>query len=984
MMVCGWLTLVSGLAAIAPGPALLPVDDRKADDTLLPAGVVHEQPQLFGVYVHVWPLQDGTQVFQYHGDFSLHLGQRRLTSQNAVVWMEQTEWEGTRIYQYDVYLSRFAYARDAAGTVTTGPVLFVTFNASKPAVFADDVHTTEPASETELYREASKIRQRIRTEGGLHAPRGDMEVFSSEPGAPRAAERPRAAVYFQSDELRFDPASRTVSVAGDVYVSQGHTDSSEFLEIRSDAAVLFLAERQPESEDELSTFPEVPDAPELRPFPSTPGDLPKDTDTESVFGLGPGLGSRVAGVYLRGDVVLTRGEMMIRASEIYYDFENDRALILDAVMRVMAIEREVPIYVRAEQARQLSTTEYFARNATLSTSEFHTPHVHLGVSEIRLIDRTPRDARGEITGFQAGSYEFRDATLNIEGVPIAYWPYAAGDFRVSETAIRSVRTAYSDDFGATFQSKWYLFNLLGVETPPGVDGTLRLDYFSKRGPGTGIDLDYEFDDSYGLFRGYYINDEGEDNLGPMRDGKFANENRGRTLVRHRLFLPDDWELTIEGSYISDPNFLEEYFNAEWEEGKEQETLLYLKKQRDNWALTALAQWRILDFLTQTEHLPELGFHWIGEPLGNIASLYSESHVGWVRYRPDDRLDRRPFSLRTRWDPSESSDSTFRFDERAEVQIPIKFTDPYLNVVPFAAGRYTYWDDTPNDGALDRLWGTTGVRASSQFWRTFPDIQSELFDVQGIRHIIRPEVTAWASASNRDPRHFYPFDEGIEDIHDAYGTSLALRQVWQTHRGGAGEEDEEADWRNVDLLSFDVEVNLFGNAVEPHTPIGRFYPTRPENSVPRNHVKTDLVYRVSDTTALLSDANFDLDDGDMDTFALSYAVERTPRWSYFIGYRWIHETDSNLLGAGTNYRINEKYTLAVRSYFDLDRGKTATMDLTIIRKFPRWYAAFTFALDEIEEDIGVGVTVWPEGAPQATIGSRRYTSLSESTGIRPQD
>jgi hypothetical protein len=280
----------------------------------------------------------------------------------------------------------------------------------------------------------------------------------------------------------------------------------------------------------------------------------------------------------------------------------------------------------------------------------------------------------------------------------------------------------------------------------------------------------------------------------------------------------------------------------------------------------------------------------------------------------------------------------------------------------------------------------GARTSTQFWGLFPDTESEILDVHGVRHIIRPEAAGWYSCSNRKPSDFYPFDPYIEDVQDAYGGSFALRQLWQTKRGGPGLAGGAGDWRKVDWITFDVELNLFGNSPDDHEtlPVGRYYSVRPENSIARNHIRTDFAYRISDTTAILSDGNFDLNDGDLDTFNVSWAVERTPRFSYFIGYRRIHDTDSDLIGAGTNYEISPKYRMAVRAYYDIERGETEQVDLTIVRKFPRWYGAVTFALDNIKNDFGVGFSAWPEGAPQAAIGSRQYTSLSESTGIRPED
>lgn len=967
---------------------LVPLDDEAATQPLLPAGISQSVPELFGNYAYVWTTEDGAQVVQYHGSFSFHLGARRLKSRQAVVWMHPREWEGKPYYHFEVFLSGHARVRDSAGAITTGSPLFVTLDTAQAAVLEADVTTEATSADTPLYAEATKVRQFVQRRSRLIQGLGaDMEVVDL--AGPPTAELPRArpVVRYRADEERIDEARRIIVATGDVYVSQGLIDSGDFLEIRADAAVLFLTHATPKgsgSDDPLSAQPgdapaqpgDAPTDPALEPFPEETVEALDSTGTRSgagVGGLGEGMGTGVAGVYLRGDVVLSRGERMIRASELYYDFQNDRALMLDAVMRALAPTREVPIYVRAHQVRQLSSTEYLARGARISSSEFYTPHVHIGAEEVYLTDLTPRDESGDITGIIAGRFRIHDATLNLEGVPVAYWPQVAGEFRQSETSIRGIRTAYSSDFGATLQTKWYMFNLLGLEEPEGVDAIWRLDYFSDRGPGTGYDIDYETENSFGLFRGYYIYDEGEDHLGPFRDGELKHHNRGRATWRHRELLGDGWEVTLEGSYISDPNFLEEYFNAEFEEGKKQESLIYLKKQEDNWAFTTLGQWRVLDFQTQTEHFPDLAFHLIGEPLADIASYYNESHIGFARFAPDNR---RYIKSHRVLDNEERSDITFRQDTRNEIDIPIKLGN--VNVVPFAMGRAGYWDGSPDGGARDRWFGTAGIRAGTQFWKLIKDVSSELLDVNGIRHIIRPEVTSWVSSSDTGSKQLHPFDPPVEEIDDFYGTSVALRQRWQTKRGGPGQ------WRVVDWIVFDVEVNVFGNQPEDEMPIGRFYDHRPEASVAQNHIRTDFLYRISDTTAVLSDSNIDLDDGALDMFNLSYAVERNPRLSYFLGYRYIGETDSNLIGGGANYRINTKHTLAVRSYFDLDRGKLEQFDVTIIRKFPRWYGALTFALDEIDDNFSVGVSVWPEGAPQAALGGQRYTRLTQSTGIRPEE
>jgi lipopolysaccharide export system protein LptA len=969
------LVTVSPLSGI-PRP-LVPVDDLQAAGNLLPAGVNRTQPDIFANYVYVQSQPDGTQVLQFEGDFGMQIGSRRIESQQAVIWMQANQWQNLNYYHYEIYLSRFATVRDSVDTITSGPTLFVTLNTTRAPEIHNDVHTRQSPEDTKLYQEATRVRLTMLASGPTATQPAGLDVRPTE--APEPAPRPKArpTVHLDAGKIEMDSREGTITVTGDVRVSQGMADSKEVMELRTDAAVLFMA--QPQA-GKPGTPPSEISAPALELIPAGRSGRSSDEFAASL-GLGEGVGARVSGIYLQGNVILSRGDRRIRASELYYDFENDRALILDAVMSAVVPDRNIPIYVRAKQVRQLSTTDYVAKNAIITTSEFHTPHLHIGASEVRLTDAALRDQSGQITGIESGKYQMRDTTLNLEGVPIAYWPYVAGDFRRGDTPLNNIRMGYSEDFGATVETRWYLFNLLGMEQPPGVDGFLRLDYYSKRGPAVGVDFDYQTDNAFGLVRSYYIYDHGTDNLGPYRNGDFPSPDRGRALIRHRQILPDGWELTLEASYISDANFLEEYFRPEFQEGKEQETLLYLKKQQDNWAFTTLAQWRILDWLTQTEHLPDLGFHWVGQPLAQVLNYYNESHIGMVRYRADDR---RFFNYNRLFDNTSSTGEVFRTETRNEIDMPMKFSAVNLNLVPYAVGRAGYWSDSPHDGGVDRIFGMAGIRAGTQFWRLFENAVSRILDVNGVRHIVSPEITAWGSADDLASRDLTPFDQGIETIDDFSGTSIALRQRWQTKRGGPSDAGGSGQWRKVDWIRFDVELNLFSNSPSDTLPIGRYYAVRQEDSVARNHVRSDFMYRISDTTAILSNSNIDLNDGDMDLYDVSYAVERTPRFAYFVGYRLIHDTDSDLIGAGANYEFNTKYRVAVRTYYDIERSETDIFEISLIRKWPRWYTALTFELDNLEDVFGLSLSVWPEGAPQLALGSRKYTSLSESVGIRPPD
>ncbi|HRX84781.1 MAG TPA: LPS assembly protein LptD [Phycisphaerae bacterium] len=965
----GLLGLLIGAGA-AHAQALVPLGDEVAEP-LVPAWISRADVEMFGELVYLWTDADGANVAHFVGDFELQLGRRRLDAREGIVWMTRRTHDNTPYVHFEIVLWRDAQVVDSAGTVTRGPALFVTLNASGKVLTSADQTTSAPARDTTVFDRAAKIRSVIAERGGQALADSEMTVIDLSRRVQTPEQQVEPPISYQGDDLAIEEVDgQSVIVAmGHVYVFRGPRTVNDEIEIRADAAVVFLAN---EAEDAGSNGAEVAPG-EERPGRVRLDEQGAEAPKPNIGGATLDTGGRVEGVYLEGDIVLTSGDRMVRASRLYYDFAHDRALILDAVVRLFAPDRDLPIYIRAGMVRQLSAREFTAHNALITTSEFYTPHYHVGATDLTVTDRREVNPIAPSTSAGlAGTMTMRNTTFNIGNVPILYWPFVRADIDTTETSLQSVRSGYSDNFGFELETRWALFNVLGLAKPNGVDGSLLIDYYSERGPAVGANLDYETDHAFGLFRGYYIDDNGEDDLnGRYRDEEPDSSNRGRLTWRHREYLPDDWQLTFELSYISDKNFLEEYFQSEHFNAKDQESLIYLKKQVHNWAFTAHLQYQLMEFERTTERLPDLSFRLYGQPIGDFGTFFTENRAGFVRLRPADYGLIRNLQLH---ESQVGSGTVARAETRNEVEAPLSIGD--LRLVPFGAIRAGAWDDSPEGGGIERLMGLYGVRGSMYAWRTYPDAASELFDIHGIRHIVKADVVAWAAHGNRSSRELYEFDENAEGVDEVDGVSVGLRQRWQTKRGAPGEE------RIVDLLTFDLEVGAFSDAERDEYTNGYTSPTRPENSISRNYLNANAVYRINDTTELVSEANYDINDGELDNFALTYGVERTPRLSYLVGYRYVGEVDSNLLAAGLNYRISEKYLVAVREEFDLDRGETAEFDIGVIRKFPRWYVSVTFALDEVQDDFSVSLSAWPEGLPTAAIGSRRFTGLVTTTGIRP--
>lgn len=952
-------------------------------EPLLPPGISDFDLELYGKFAYLWN-SDGEQVIEVLGNFTARMGEYQLTSRDAVIWFRRVNIQGKIYLDADVFLWQGAQIIQPGGTVESGPALIVTLRTFGKPVLNIDSHSKQRDSESDVYSEASRARLVLDVEPAPKADVATSPIQISPSVEQILSQRPKVKkrVVYQADETYNEPhnGASVVLAIGNVYVAQGSpTQSGDYIEIRADSAVLFLHEDAvgsqipgfvDESRANRGKRPKRVDIDEpLEPV--SPADEPT---LESRKSQQDSIQEFVSAVYLEGDVVLMRGDRMIRAPRLYYDFDNEKALILDAVTRAVAPKRELPIYVRAAEIRQLDARTYEATDAELTTSEFHTPHVSLHTRKVIFQDITPRDERGDVVGIQAGTYDAQHTTLRVDGKPLAYWPYSSGSFSEDTQAFKRAKSGYNSEFGAGIETEWYLFNLLGLQEPEGYNATLRLDYFSNRGPAMGIDVDYQRDNYYGLIRSYYIRDDGQDDLGGIRNNLQPDtDNRGRLLFRDRHFLPKGWELTLENGYLSDDNFLESFERNEFENGKTNETLARLLKRRENWQYSITTNWRINEFQTETERLPDNRFSVIGEPVGEYATWYSDNRAGVVRYRHDER---RFSNGQERWDNTGSTGSVMRGDSRQELQLPLPDLGP-LKLTPYIAARGTAWDDSPSHyggGGIQRAMITGGLQGNVIASRVYDDVESDLFDVHRLRHVIKGDFNAFGAAHNRGRERLSPFDPGVEDVDDASGVMLGLRQKWQTKRGLPGEQ------RTVDWITFDLEAGFFSNSAESENTHGDFINSRPEDSITSNFVRAFFNWQISDSTAVIYDGVYDVNRNQMGTSNISIAVEREPRLSWFAGYRYIHDTDNSIGVFGSNYKLSEKHTLAFRETYDLQEGRNVATQVIYIRKWPRWYTALAFDVDRPLDDLGINLSIWPEGAPNFGLGSKRYTGLAESVGL----
>jgi hypothetical protein len=149
---------------------------------------------------------------------------------------------------------------------------------------------------------------------------------------------------------------------------------------------------------------------------------------------------------------------------------------------------------------------------------------------------------------------------------------------------------------------------------------------------------------------------------------------------------------------------------------------------------------------------------------------------------------------------------------------------------------------------------------------------------------------------------------------------------------------------------------------------------------RNYFGADYIWRISDTTAFLSDLYFDMQSSDIQQLNVGISRMRWPNLSYYIGSRYLkrvqvlEEKGSNAITFAATYILDPRYTLVFSQQYDFDYGASLRSDITIIRRYHRLFYALTYSADESLDDQAIVLSIWPQGVPEVGIGQRSYPGI----------
>lgn len=708
-------------------------------------------------------------------------------------------------------------------------------------------------------------------------------------------------------------------------------------------------------------------------------------------------------VYLEGHVEIRQGNRTVTANYAVYDDQEKRGLMINAELKTIIPRINGKVRVRARQIRQLSENNFHAIQAWATASEFGKPGYRIRSTDIFIDQRYPvgilNNPADPFSGSPVGEPEPWLTSLNntflIEDIPVFYLPKVSVPAKDPNIPLRRIKVGQNRIFGTQIQTRWDLFQLLGKEEPRGTKTDLLLDYHSDRGPAFGLETEYERMNLWGLsgrndgsFLGYYVNDSGKDNLGyQRRDLDLETSNRYRLHWKHRNRLPNDLTVIAELGALSDRNFLEQYYEKEFDEGKDNETLVYLRKKQENWAGTLTARTQLNDFSNTTEWYPKADLYGLHEPFFNgYLNWSNHTSAGYANLQPADAPS-DPNDLFTPI-PYVTDASGAVLMSRHELSAPFEVGP--INFVPYVMGEAAYWGEDFNNDQIDRLVGTAGIRSSLLFWKPYYGVHSRILGLNGLAHKVLLEAEyAYTDSSESfanipqynefddnaqerfrerllvntfggvlptvfEPRYYAirsgagysvtaPYHELIDDQQVA---RFAIRQRLQT-KVGPPEHERIKDWMTLDLAASyfpDADRDNFGEDI--------------------GLISGNYAWNIGARTRFLANAEYDLFDNAQQIWNVGVLSQRSARGSFYLGLRQIKGANlhSQTLTASYSYQMSPKWISTFGTAYDIKEQQDRGQSLTITRLGKDFNFHLGFTNDVSKNNVGVALMIQPKFLP----------------------
>jgi lipopolysaccharide export system protein LptA len=633
-------------------------------------------------------------------------------------------------------------------------------------------------------------------------------------------------------------------------------------------------------------------------------------------------------VELKGHVRIYRDLSLYVTEHGFYNTETKK------IRSINGRTESLPYFVSGRDVSSISDNGYFIRNGTFTTDDTARSNFHLHARTIRI--------------YEKDRVIMQYVTAYIGNVPVFWWPYLYES--LSDTFSFTISPAYLSSWGPA------LLTQVMFPITDNIRGRLRLDYFGRRGPAIGFDpvIDYGKDEnSQARIKTFYIDDQNPDINQTDEVRRDVPASRYRLSLEDRTNFTDDIYGIANLTKLSDPYVMEDFYQGEFRIDPVPDNVVAVTKTDPFYTITGIERFQANDFFATTERSPEVVIDIKRHALFG-GPIFYEGETGFA-------------NLRLQFPEGSGFENygTYRFDTFHQLTYPNTYFG-WLSIVPRVGFRGTYygktWDlgstifvppsnplvpdfilPTPTsanpvqfDGDTFRTVFNTGAEASFKISRTWENVQSRAFGLDGLMHVIQPFTNfSYVDVNGANPTAILGFDRyqpstqlraidfpqftSIDSIDDWTVWRVGVRNRLETRR-----DDSTITWFELDSF-FDVN---FDNPYN-RTDYSNFF----------NNIRFTPLPWVSLSVNSQVPA-FSKGFTEVDTIA---SVQPLANLQLNVGHRYLNSNpffdNSSLFLVGGYYRINDNWGIGAQEQYEATTSTLEEQRYSIYRDLSSWVASF---------------------------------------------
>lgn len=508
--------------------------------------------------------------------------------------------------------------------------------------------------------------------------------------------------------------------------------------------------------------------------------------------------------------------------------------------------------------------------------------------------------------------------VKIGEMPIAYLPSYTHSLKPSRLRLRS-------SIGQTSKLGWYAANDVYWKQNEHFYWGGLIDGYSKRGVLLGPALKYDVRNAgsviKGEFKAAFIKDGGK--RGTDRWNDPIHERRGFVQIRHQQTFYEKVDLTADINYWTDSEVLADFRPKYYENNQNPDNFVELVYRREQSTISGFGRFAPNNFQQVPERKPELRYDLLPSRFFE-SPIYQRLNVGYAHLRQEA----------FRGTPAKGSN---RFDVFYGWSLPYAVDDK-LTLTPVLGARVDHYTNSYGAGGQRTdLRGQVGFDATMHFYGTW-DYQNKFWDIDGIRHIIRPMLqyryipkttsgggTPGAIDDDIFTTSLPPIDLGylrnVDDSRASHVMRFGLQNVLQTRHKKYGS-------RELAALNFYQDLRI-KRATGEHK-LGSFY----------KEFSLSPAYWLNFTTF----SRYDFTNNTLQELRTTTTIKEGDLWSIAFDTGNLHHI-TDQFGLTLEYKLNARTRVKAHWRYDTRAAKLVNHKYTLYRRLSNVWDLELFMFDK---------------------------------------